>query len=41
VTGQAVHRRDLLYRWLVNPDIPVQQLHESLREHIDQALRAN
>jgi AcrR family transcriptional regulator len=30
----------LLYRWLVNPDIPVKQLHEQLREHIDRALRA-
>lgn len=29
----------LLYRWLVNPDIPVRQLHEQLREHIDRALR--
>jgi AcrR family transcriptional regulator len=30
----------LLYRWLVNPDIPVRELHELLREHIDRALRA-
>ncbi len=30
----------LLYRWLVNPGIPVKQLHEQLREHIDRALRA-
>lgn len=30
----------LLYRWLVNPDIPVQALHELLRGHIDRALRA-
>lgn len=30
----------LLYRWLVNPDIPVQALHELLRGHIERALRA-
>jgi AcrR family transcriptional regulator len=30
----------LLYRWLVNPEIPVRELHELLREHIDRAMRA-
>ncbi len=28
----------LLYRWLVNPDIPVEQLHALLREQIGRAL---
>ena len=29
----------LLYRWLVNPTIPVKPLHELLRVHIERALR--
>jgi len=28
----------LLYRWLVTPEIPVQQLHELLREHLQRSL---
>lgn len=31
----------LLYRWLVNPDIPVQQLYSLMRGHIARALRAH
>lgn len=30
----------LLYRWLVNPDIPVKELHALMRRHISRALRA-
>ncbi len=30
----------LLYRWLVNPGIPVKELHEMLRAHLDSSLRA-
>lgn len=29
----------LLYRWLVNPDIPLKELHAAMREHIARALR--
>ncbi|WAS95235.1 TetR/AcrR family transcriptional regulator [Nannocystis punicea] len=30
----------LLYRWLVNPDIPVKELHGLMRAHVARALRA-
>ncbi|APR86291.1 Transcriptional regulator, TetR family protein [Minicystis rosea] len=30
----------LLYRWLVNPDIPVKALHDLLRRHIERSLKA-
>ena len=30
----------LLYRWLVNPDIPVKELHALMRSHVARALRA-
>ena len=29
----------LLYRWLVTPDIPVQQLHQMLRHHLARSLQ--
>jgi AcrR family transcriptional regulator len=29
----------LLYRWLVNPDLPVKQLHVMMRAHVDRSLR--
>jgi AcrR family transcriptional regulator len=29
----------LLYRWLVNPDLPVKQLHVIMRAHVDRSLR--
>ena len=28
----------LLYRWFVNPDLPVQTLHRALRDHLERAL---
>jgi hypothetical protein len=31
----------LLYRWLVNPDIPVKALHKLLRKQIQRSLLAN
>ncbi|EYF07496.1 Transcriptional regulator, TetR family [Chondromyces apiculatus DSM 436] len=30
----------LLYRWLVNPDIPIKELHELLRQHLARSLKA-
>lgn len=30
----------LLYRWLVNPDIPVKELHDLVRDHLPRSLKA-
>jgi AcrR family transcriptional regulator len=30
----------LLYRWLVNPDIPVKELHDLVRDHLARSLKA-